>query len=59
MDNISSLSPRYIMAREEDRWEMFMINLIMTREIIRIDIDQTVGIEEFHLVVGYNTDEIT
>ena len=35
-----------------------MIKVITTKEIIRIDIDQTVGIEEFHLVVGYNVDEI-
>ena len=30
----------------------------MTKEITRTDIDQTVGIEEFHLVIGYNVDEI-
>ena len=34
-----------------------MINVIMTRETIRIDIDQTVGIEGFHLVVGYNVEK--
>ena len=38
---------------------MFMISVIMTKEIIRIDMDQTVGIEEFHLVVGYYVGEIT
>ena len=31
----------------------------MTKEIIRTDIDQTLGIEEFHLVVGHNVDDIT
>ena len=29
------------------------------QRIIRIGIDQTVEIEEFHLVVQYNVDEIT
>ena len=36
-----------------------MISITMAIETIRIDLDQTVGIEEFHLVVGYNVDEIT
>ena len=31
----------------------------LTKEITRTDIDQTVGIEEFHLVVGNNVDEIS
>ena len=34
-----------------------MISVIMTKEIIKIDIDQTVGIEQFHLVVEYNVEE--
>ena len=36
-----------------------MINITMTKETIRIDINQTVGIEEFHLAIGYNVEEIT
>ena len=36
-----------------------MISAIMTKETIRIDISQTGEIEEFHLVVEYNVDEIT
>ena len=59
MDKTNSLNQRYIRVREEDKWEISMISAIMTKETIRIDIDQTVEIEEFHLVVGYNVDEIT
>ena len=36
-----------------------MTNVIMNKETIRIGLDQTVDIGEFHLVVGYNVDEIT
>ena len=36
-----------------------MIKIIMIREIIKIDIDQIVGIREYHSVVEYNMDRIT
>ena len=35
-----------------------MISAIMAKETIRTGIDQTVGIEEFHLVVEYSVNEI-
>ena len=58
MNKVTYLSIRYIKARKEDRLEIFMINIIMTKEIIKIDIDHTIQIEEFHLIVGYNVDAI-
>ena len=36
-----------------------MTNVIMIREIIKIDIDQVVEIEEFHLVIEVSLDKIT
>ena len=35
-----------------------MTDIIMTREIIKIGIDQTAKIEEFHLVVEYGVEKI-
>ena len=37
---------------------MFMIDTIMIKEINKISTDQTVEIEEFHLVVEYSMDKI-
>ena len=51
--------PKTYEGKRRGQMRHFMINVVMVREIIRIDIDQTVGIEEFHLVVGYYVDEIT
>ena len=42
---IGSLSPRYIRVKEEDRQEIFMIDIVMTKEVIKIGIDQIVDIE--------------
>ena len=36
-----------------------MISAFMTKEIIRTGIDQTVEIEEFHLVVEYSVNELS
>ena len=55
---INSLSLRYIRLREEDRQEIFMIDVAMIREIIKIGIDQTVKIGEYHSVEEYSTDRI-
>ena len=41
---------RYMKAKEGDRVKIFMINVIMTEEIIKIGIDQIAEIEEFNLV---------
>ena len=59
MSKINNLNLRYIKVRQEDKQGISMTNVIVTKETIRIDLDQTVGIEEFHLVVGYHVDEIT
>ena len=57
--NKSSSNQRYFKAKEEDREEMFMTNIITTREMIKLCIDQVVEIEEFHLVVEFSVDKIT
>ena len=41
-----------------DRVEIFMINIIMIEEIIKIGIDQISKIEEFSLVVEFSMDKI-
>ena len=48
----------YSKVKEENRREMSMTDVIMIREIIKIGIDQTMEIEEFHLVVEYSVDKI-
>ena len=58
MDRTNSLNLRYNKVREEDRQGISMINVIMTKETNKIGLDQTVEIGEFHLVVGYNVDQI-
>ena len=52
VDRINSLNLRYIKARKEDRQGISMTNIIITRETIRIGLDEIVDIGEFHLVVG-------
>ena len=59
MEQTNSSSLKYIKAKEGDRQEISKTNIIMTKETIRIGIDQTVEIEEFHSVIGYNVDDIT
>ena len=59
MEQINSSNPRYFKAKEEDRQDIFMTNIITIREMIKIGIDQVVGIEEFHLVVEVIMDKIT
>ena len=54
-----SLSVRYIRVNEEDKHEISMIEKIMIREIIKIDIGRIVGIGEYHSVVEYIMDRIT
>ena len=54
-DQITSLSQRYIRAKEEDKQEISMIE-IMIRET---NIGQIVKIVEYHLVVEYNMDRMT
>ena len=51
--------PKIYQGLRRGQMRNFIINIIMTKEIIGIDIDQTVGIEEVYLVVGCNVDEIT
>ena len=56
---ISSLNLRYFKVKEENIQEVSMTDIIMTREIIKIGIDQTAEIEKFCLVVEYSVDKIT
>ena len=53
MEQTNSSNLRCFKAKEEDRQEISMINVIMIREIIRIGIDQIVEIE-FHSVVEFS-----
>ena len=41
---------RYIRGKEEDRHDIFMIDVALIKEIIKIGIDQTVEIGKYHLV---------
>ena len=50
MEQIGNSNLRYIKAKEGDRVGIFMINVIMTEEIIKKAIDQIAEIEEFSLV---------
>ena len=50
-DRTNSLNLRYIKVREEDRQGISMTNIVMTRETIRIGLDQITQIGKFHLVV--------
>ena len=54
MEQTNSLNLRYFKAKEEDRQEFFMTNIITIKEIIRIGTDQVVEIGEFHLVVEFS-----
>ena len=58
MDRINHSNLRYIKAREEGRQGISMTDVIMTRETIKIGLDQIAEIGEFHLVVGYSVDKI-
>ena len=55
---MSSLSLRYFRVRGEDRQENFMVNIIMIKEIVKVDIDQIVEIGEYHSVIEYNMGKI-
>ena len=46
MNQVGNLKPKFIKAREEDNIENFMIDTIMTSEIIKKDTDQIVETEE-------------
>ena len=48
---MSSSSQKYIRVKQEDKLGIFKIDII-----IRMDIDQIVGIGEFHLVVEFSVD---
>ena len=62
MDYINNLNLRYSNAKEEDRVENFMINIIMIEEIFKIGIDKIAEIEEFSMdkiEVDLDMDKIT
>ena len=50
MGLIGNSNLRFIRAEEGDKIDISMIHIIMTEEIIKVGIDQTVEIEEFNLV---------
>ena len=59
MDQIGNSNLRYFIAREEDKVENFMIDVIMIREIIKIGTDQIVvagkiSIDKIELDQGMN-----
>ena len=49
MEQTNSSNLRYFKAKEEDKQEISMTNVITTKEMIRISIDQVVEIGEFHM----------
>ena len=56
---ISSLNLRYIKANGEDNQEISTIEIILIREITKIDIGQIVEIEEHRTEIEVNVDKIT
>ena len=46
--------PKIYQGKRRGKQEIFMINKIMIKQIIKIDTDPIVEIGEFHLVVEYN-----
>ena len=50
MKQICNSNLRFIKEKEGDRAGIFMINVILIEEIIKIGIDQIAEIEEFNLV---------
>ena len=58
MDRINSLTEIF-QGKRRGQTRISITNIIMTRENIRTDLDQIAEIGEFHLMVGYNVDEIT
>ena len=55
---ISSPNLRYIKTNREAKQEISMIEIIMIREITKIDIDQIVEIGEHHIEVDASMDKI-
>ena len=57
MEIIGNSNLRFIRAEEGGRVEIFMINIIMTEEIIKIVTDQIAEIGEFILVIKVEVDQ--
>ena len=55
---ITSLNPKYTWVHREDNQEISTIEIIMIREVIRIDIDLIVEIEGHHIEVEVSMDKI-
>ena len=55
---INSLNPKYIKANGEENQEIIVIEIVMIREIIKIDKDQTEEIEGQHTDAEVNMDKI-
>ena len=50
MEIVGNSSLKFIRVKEGDKVESFMIHIIMTEGIIKIDIDQIEEMEELNLV---------
>ena len=57
-EQINNSILKYIKAKQGNRPEISMTNIIMIKEIIRIGIDEIMEIEEFSLVVQFSMDKI-
>ena len=57
MEQIGNSNLRFIKAKEGDRVEVFMIHIGMTKEIIKIGIDQIVETGEFNLLDKIEVDQ--
>ena len=54
---ISSLSIRYIKVNEEDKQEISIIEIIMIKDITRIDIGLIVEVGEHHIEIEISMDK--
>ena len=50
--------PKIYQSKRRGERRIFMIDIIMIKEIIKIDIDEIVMIGEYHSVIEYNMDKI-
>ena len=57
VDPVKSFKPKIYQSKRRGQTRKYVIDRIMIKEIIKIDIDQIVEIGEFHFVVEYNMDK--
>ena len=58
-DPFKLFKPKIYQSKRSGQTKKYMIDTIMVKEIIKIDIGHIVEIGEFHLTIEYITDKIT